>query len=173
MSMDYKKFIRDIPDYPKPGIIFKDITTMLKAPVVFTQALKDMVKPFAAGQVDKVLGIESRGFIFGAPIAQNLSAGFVPVRKEGKLPANRLSQEYTLEYGSSKVEIHTDAIEKGERVLIVDDVLATGGTAEAVCRLVERMGGQVMGLTFFIELDFLKGRQKFAGKEIFSLVRYA
>lgn len=170
--MDYKKFIRDIPDYPKPGIVFKDITTMLKAPVVFTQALRDMAKPFVEGKVDKVLGIESRGFIFGAPIAQNLNAGFVPVRKEGKLPASRLSQEYTLEYGSSKVEIHTDAVERGERVLIVDDVLATGGTADAVCQLVERMGGHVLGFSFFIELTFLNGRQKLGDHVIHSLVSY-
>lgn len=170
--MDYKNFIRDVPDYPKPGIIFKDITTMLKAPLVFLQSLKDMAKPFAEGKIDKVLGIESRGFIFGAPLAQILHAGFVPVRKEGKLPAHRLSQEYTLEYGSSKVEIHMDAVEKGERVLIVDDVLATGGTAEAVCKLVTRMGAEVVGLSFFIELDFLQGRKKFPEHTIHSLVRY-
>lgn len=170
--MDYKNFIRNVPDYPKPGIIFKDITTMLKAPLVFSQALKDMAKPFIDGKIDKVLGIESRGFIFGAPLAQMLQAGFVPVRKEGKLPAERIAEKYVLEYGSSVVEIHTDAINRGERVLIVDDVLATGGTAEAVCKLVTRMGGVVVGLSFFIELDFLQGCKKFPDHTIHSLVHY-
>lgn len=170
--MDYKKFIRDIPDYPRPGVVFKDITTMLKKPEIFKHVIAAMAEKFRGTGVTKVCGIESRGFIFGAPLALALDAGFVPVRKEGKLPWTRLSQEYTLEYGTGKVEIHTDAVEKGEKILIVDDVLATGGTVDAVCQLVNRIGGQVVGLAFFIELEFLRGRGKFPDMEIYSLVRY-
>ena len=170
--MDYKKYVRDVPDYPKPGIIFKDITPMLKDQTVFSKVVLSMAEKFRGAGIHKLCGIESRGFIFGAPLALELNAGFIPARKEGKLPAARLSQEYMLEYGTSKIEIHTDAIERGEKILIVDDVLATGGTAEAVCNLIERMGGQIVGLAFFIELNFLNGRKKFPNQQITSLIQY-
>ncbi len=164
--------IRDIPDFPKPGIVFKDITPLL-ADAGALEEVVDALTAFAE-KVDAqaVAGIESRGFIFGAPIALRLSVPFVPIRKPGKLPYTTVREEYELEYGSGAIEMHTDALSSGSRVLIVDDLLATGGTAAAAVRLVERVNGQVCGLAFVIELAFLHGRQMLKGREVLTLVRY-
>jgi len=167
--MDYKSFIRDIPDYPKKGIVFKDITTLLKDATALTAVVTDLKAHYQNQGITKICGIESRGFIFGAPLAYALGVGFVPVRKQGKLPWTTYSQEYTLEYGTDKLEIHIDAVEKGEKVLVVDDLLATGGTAKAT---LQRVGAHVAGLAFLTELTFLPGRQVLQGYEIFSLVKY-
>jgi adenine phosphoribosyltransferase len=164
--------IREIPDFPKPGILFYDITTLLKDAAAFRQAIDLMVEPYADDRVDIVVGMESRGFIFSAPMALELEAGLVPVRKLGKLPAETLSVEYALEYGSNTLEIHRDAIEAGQRVLIVDDLLATGGTVRGTIELVERLGGEVVGLAFLVELDFLKGRDRLTGRRVTSVIRY-
>jgi adenine phosphoribosyltransferase len=164
--------IREIPDFPKPGILFYDITTLLKEPGPYRAAIDAMLAPYAAEQVDVVVGMESRGFIFSAPMAYQLGAGLVPVRKLGKLPAETVSVEYALEYGSNTLEIHRDAIQPGQRVLIVDDLLATGGTAAAAVKLVETLGGRVAALAFLIDLAFLNGRAKLAGYEVFSLIEY-
>ena len=164
--------IRDVPDFPKPGIVFKDITPLLADPVALSTVIDEIVVGLGRGTVDKVVGIEARGFIVAAPVAYHMAAGFVPVRKRGKLPHETESETYTLEYGEETLEIHRDAIAKGERVAIVDDVLATGGTAEATARLVERLGGVIAGMGFVIELDFLKGRERLGGREVFSLLRY-
>ncbi|HBF12529.1 MAG TPA: adenine phosphoribosyltransferase [Deltaproteobacteria bacterium] len=169
---DFKKIIRDVPDFPKPGIVFKDITPLLQDPKVFTRVVHIFGDRYAGAKIDKIVGIESRGFIFGAPLSVHLGIGFVPVRKKGKLPWTTLSQEYALEYGTDELEIHVDSIGKGERVLIVDDLLATGGTVEAVCKLVEKQGGTVGSLAFVVELEFLKGRDKLKNRDIFSIVRY-
>lgn len=163
-------YIRTIKDFPKPGIGFKDITTLLKEPQAFAQAVDLMAAHFREKPVQKVIGIESRGFIFGAPLALQLGAGFVPARKPKKLPAAILREEYQLEYGTDAIEMHLDAITQGENVAVVDDLLATGGTAHAVRRLVERLGGKLVGFAFLIELDFLQGRQKLAGHDILSLI---
>jgi adenine phosphoribosyltransferase len=160
IMLDLKTLIREVPDFPKPGINFYDITTLLKDPAGLAAVLQALRKPFEGEQIDIVVGIEARGFMFAPSIAQALNAGFVPVRKPGKLPAAVESEEYALEYGFDRLEIHRDAIQPGQRVLIVDDVLATGGTAAAVCNLVKRVGGDLRGLSFVIELDFLNGRQK-------------
>jgi adenine phosphoribosyltransferase len=170
--MELKKIIRDVPDFPKKGIVFRDITTMLKDKAALAQAVMEMAGHFRDDSVDLVVGIESRGFIFGAAIAVELDAGFVPARKPGKLPAKAMREEYSLEYGTDSLEIHEDAIEEGKRVLIVDDLLATGGTASAACRLVEKLGGKITGLLFLVELDFLKGREKLGEKRIVSLINY-
>lgn len=170
--MDYKNIIRDVPDYPKPGIVFKDITTLLKDPVAFGQVIGDLKARFTGHRISKICGIESRGFIFGAPLAYALGVGFVPVRKHGKLPWTKISQEYTLEYGTDKLEIHTDAVAKGEKVLIVDDLLATGGTARAVCNLLTTMQADIAGLAFLTELTFLNGRELLKGFEVTALVSY-
>ncbi len=167
---ELERHIRTIKDFPKPGIGFKDITTLLKEPRVFAQAVDFMAAHFRSRQVQKVLGIESRGFIFGAPLALQLGAGFVPARKPKKLPAAVLREEYALEYGTDAIEIHVDAIAQGERVIVIDDLLATGGTASAAGRLVEKSGGRLLGFAFLIELDFLHGRQKLAGYDILSLI---
>lgn len=153
------KLIRDVPDFPEPGIVFKDFTPLLRDPRGLALAIELMVNPFRSTDVDLVVGAESRGFIFGIAMAQALSAGFVPLRKPGKLPAERTSIDYTLEYGSSRLEIHTDAIQPGQRVLMVDDLLATGGTMAAACELVKRMRGDIVGITVLIELTFLLGRE--------------
>lgn len=166
-----KKLIRDVPDFPKPGIVFKDITTLLKDPVGLRRTLGLLSVLCGDCVVDKVIAIESRGFIFGAALADRLGAGFVPVRKPGKLPAATERATYDLEYGSDSVEIHADALGKGERVLIVDDVIATGGTAAAVGSLVARLGGEVAAYVFLVELTFLKGRERLAG-DVRSLIRY-
>jgi adenine phosphoribosyltransferase len=164
--------IRDVPDYPKPGIVFKDITTLLRDPVLFRRALDLMAVLCGDLQVDKVVAIESRGFILGGALARQLGAGFVPVRKPGKLPWRCRKASYELEYGSDSLEIHEDAVAAGERVLIVDDVIATGGTAKAVAGLVEEMGGTVSALVFLVELCFLSGRERLEGREVRSLIRF-
>ena len=170
--MDLSKMIRDVPDFPIEGILFKDITTLTKNPEAFAQAVDEMIAPFADKEIDSVVAIESRGFIFGAPIALRLSAGFIPVRKEGKLPADTIKAEYSLEYGSNVLEMHKDAIQPGQHVLIVDDLLATGGTAKATIDLVESLGGEVVGVTFLIDLTFLHGIAKLEGYEVFSVIQF-
>ncbi len=171
--MDHlKATIREIPDWPKKGILFYDITTLLKKGAAFKEAIDGLIAPYKEKKVDLVLGVEARGFIFAPSVACALGAGFVPVRKPGKLPAPTHKVTYDLEYGSDCLEIHQDAIEPGQRVLIVDDLIATGGTAKAVAEMVEKMGGTVVGLAFVIELAFLNGRRKLAGREIISLLTY-
>ena len=165
--------IRDVPDFPKPGIMFKDITPLLLDPERFRRALELMAAPFGGSKVQRVVSIESRGFLLGAPIALLLEAGLVPIRKPGKLPAARGRVEYTLEYGTDALEMHRDAVGQGDRVLIVDDVLATGGTAEAAAKLVRAHGAQVVGFTFLIELDFLKGRERLRNERVEALLHYA
>lgn len=165
--------IRDVPDFPKPGIMFKDITPLLLDPGRFRRALELMAAPFGGSKVRRVVSIESRGFLLGAPIALLLEAGLVPIRKPGKLPAARSRVEYTLEYGTDALEMHRDAVGQGDRVLIVDDVLATGGTAEAAAKLVRAHGAQVVGFTFLIELDFLKGRERLRNERVEALLHYA
>lgn len=169
---DLRAKIREIPDFPKPGILFYDITTLLKDPAGFREAIDLMLEPYRGEKIDVVVGMESRGFIFAAPMAYQLGAGFVPVRKLGKLPAEVISVEYALEYGSNTLEIHRDAIEPGQRVLIVDDLLATGGTVRGTIELVERLRGEVVGLAFLVELDFLKGRDRLVGHRVTSVIRY-
>jgi adenine phosphoribosyltransferase len=164
--------IREIPDFPKPGILFYDITTLLKDATAFRESIDLMMEPFRKEKVDIVVGMESRGFIFSAPMAYELGAGLVPVRKLGKLPAETLSIEYALEYGSNTLEIHRDAIQPGQKVLIVDDLLATGGTVHGTIELVERLKGNVVGLAFLVELDFLKGRDRLEGRRVTSVVKY-
>lgn len=164
--------VRDVPDFPKPGIVFKDITPLLADPVALSIAIDEMVVGLGRGTVDKVVGIEARGFIVAAPVAYHMAAGFVPVRKAGKLPWETASRRYSLEYGEETLEIHRDAIEPGERIALVDDVLATGGTAEATAHLIETLGGRVVGMAFLIELEFLKGRERLGDYEMLSLLRY-
>jgi adenine phosphoribosyltransferase len=165
--------IRDIPDWPRPGVVFKDITPLLAEPRAFTYAVDALADRFGATPVDRVVGVEARGFLFAAPVAYRFGAGLVPVRKAGKLPWHIEQQEYVLEYGTDILEMHRDAIHPGQRVLIVDDVLATGGTAAATARLVERLGGQVIGFGFVIELEFLAGRQQLGDYDLVSLISYA
>jgi adenine phosphoribosyltransferase len=164
--------IRDIPDFPKPGVTFKDITPLLADPVAFSTAVDAIVVSFGRGTIDKVVGIEARGFIIAAPVAYHFGAGFVPLRKPGKLPYETVSEAYELEYGTESLELHVDAFSPGDRVLIVDDVLATGGTAKAACNLVEQAGGTVAGLAFVIELAFLKGSERLNGYDYTSLLQY-
>jgi adenine phosphoribosyltransferase len=171
--MDHlKSLIREVPDYPKPGILFYDITTLLKDAQGLKSVIDGLHEKTAPLKVDRVVGIEARGFIFGPALAYALGTGFVPIRKPKKLPAPTERQDYALEYGIDTIEIHRDAIEPGQRVLIVDDVLATGGTAAAAALLIEKLGGVVAGLSFVIELEFLNGRAKLPGRHIDSLVRY-
>jgi len=172
LTIDLKQMIRSVPDFPKPGINFFDITTLLKEPAGLKATIDALAGPYADARIDAVVGIESRGFILGAAVAQQIGAGFIPVRKPGKLPAKALKEVYELEYGKDAVEIHADAIEKGQRVLIVDDVLATGGTAAATTRLVKQLGGKLHGLAFLIELSFLNGKSKLAGEQVFSVLQY-
>src|SRR5919106_6117257 len=167
-----RSLIRDVPDFPHKGIVFKDITPLLADEVAFSTAIDLIVVRFGRGTVDKVVGIEARGFILSSPVAYHFGAGFVPVRKAGKLPWDTSAEQYELEYGTETLEIHTDAFQPGERVLIVDDVLATGGTARATARLVERLGGKVVGIACLIELTFLKGREQLEGYEVLSLLSY-
>jgi len=164
--------IRDIPDFPKPGVVFKDITPLLADPAAFSTAVDAIVVSYGRGTIDKVVGIEARGFIIAAPVAYHFGAGFVPLRKVGKLPYDTISETYELEYGTETPEVHADAFEAGDRVLIVDDVLATGGTAKAACNLVEHSGATVAGLAFVIELEFLKGSAKLDGYDYMSLLQY-
>lgn len=167
-----KALIRDVPDFPQEGIVFKDITPLLADEIAFSTVIDLIVVHFGRGNVDKVVGIEARGFILASPVAYHFGAGFVPVRKKDKLPWQTEAAEYELEYGTATLEIHRDAIAPGERVLIVDDVLATGGTARATADLVERIGGKVVGIACLIELGFLQGRSKLDGYDLFTLVSY-
>ena len=170
--MDLAAYIRDVPDFPKEGIVFKDITPLLKDVAAFGAAIDQMTEPYKDGPPDLIVAVESRGFIFATPMAQELGCGFAPVRKPGKLPSEPASRTYELEYGSDEVEIHVDAVETGDRVLIVDDLLATGGTAAATAELVEGLGGVVSGLAFLVELDFLNGRSKLQNYEVHSIIHY-
>ncbi|OGS22067.1 MAG: adenine phosphoribosyltransferase [Elusimicrobia bacterium RIFOXYA2_FULL_39_19] len=170
--MDIKKLIRDVPDFPKKGIIFKDITPLLKDKKAFSLSIDLLAKKYKNKRIDKIISMESRGFIFGSALAYKLKCGFVPVRKKGKLPWKTRSVSYDLEYGTDTLEIHQDAFSKGENILIVDDVLATGGTAKAVTSLVKKTGAKLVGLCFLIELSFLKPRTKIKDIEIFSLITY-
>ncbi|NYE58738.1 adenine phosphoribosyltransferase [Carboxydothermus ferrireducens] len=170
--MDLKKYIYDIPDFPSPGIIFRDITPLLQNPETFRRTVELLAEKVEELKLTHVVAIESRGFMFGAPLAYKLGLGFVPVRKGGKLPRESISVSYDLEYGSNTLEIHTDALKPGDRVVIVDDVLATGGTMKATVELCEKLGAQVEALLFVIELLPLKGREKLAGKKVISLVQY-
>lgn len=167
-----KKLIREVPDFPKPGINFYDITTLLKDPNGLKETIDALAEQFKGEQIDTVIGVESRGFIFAAPLAYHLGAGFVPVRKPKKLPAEKVSVSYDLEYGQDTLEVHKDAVGEGHKVLIVDDLLATGGTAKAVVDLVEGLGGEIVGLLFVVELDFLNGREKFNSYEVRALINY-
>jgi adenine phosphoribosyltransferase len=172
MPADLKKYIRSIRDFPIKGVMFRDITTLLKDPIAVRETLNKLITFVGGQKVDKVVAVESRGFIFGSMLANELEAGFVPVRKPGKLPAETESQTYQLEYGLDKIEIHKDAIQSGDKILIHDDLLATGGTAEATCKLVEKLGGEVVQLSFIIELTFLNGREKLRNYKINSLITY-
>lgn len=171
--MDLKSKIRAIPDFPKPGILFYDITTLLADPAASREVIDRLAEPYADQKVDKVVGIESRGFIFGAPLAERLGVGFVPVRKPGKLPAESIEESYDLEYGANTLCIHKDAIAPGERVLVIDDLLATGGTMAATAKLIQRLEGEIVALACVIELLFLNGREKLKGLPVFSVLTYA
>lgn len=164
--------LRDVPDFPKPGILFKDITPLLADAEALRDATRAMADPYRDDRVDRIVGIESRGFILGACVARELSAGFIPVRKPGKLPAAKTSIEYALEYGTDKLEVHTDACDRAARILIVDDVLATGGTASATCELMERVGAKIVGLSFLIVLDFLKGRDRLRERRLETVLSF-
>ena len=170
--MDLKQHIRHVPDFPKPGILFYDITTLLRNAEGLRKTIDTLANPYAADRIDVVVGIESRGFILGAAVAERLGAGFIPVRKPGKLPAKAIKETYDLEYGKDALEIHADAVERGQRVLIVDDVLATGGTAAAAVQLVRKAGGELHGLAFLIELLALKGKSKLTGENVYSVLQY-
>jgi len=173
--MDIKPLIRTIPDYPKPGIQFRDITTLLLDPDGVRSAVTQLAEPFGGGQIQKVAGVEARGFIFGLAVALELDVGFVPIRKPGKLPWETVGEDYQLEYGSNRVEIHRDAIQADERILLVDDLIATGGTAEAAIRVIERIGGKVEGCAFVIELPDLGGRNRIEadGRQILSICSFS
>ncbi len=166
-----EKYIRDVPDFPKEGIVFKDITPLLSNIDALRQAVAELAQPYESQKIDIVTGIESRGFIFGSMLADKLGAGFVPIRKPGKLPAKTISQSYELEYGTDEVEIHADAVKPGDKVLMFDDLLATGGTMAAGCELVKKLGGEIVGVAFVIELCFLNGRDKLSEYDILSLIK--
>jgi adenine phosphoribosyltransferase len=167
---DLRSFVKDVPDFPEPGVLFRDITPLLASPLAFQLAIHEMAKPFRDQHVQKVLGIEARGFMFGAALARELSVGFVPMRKPGKLPRETVKMSYGLEYGKDCLELHKDALEPDEHVLIADDVLATGGTAEAAVRLVEQLGARVDGLSFLIELGALAGRGKLGDRRVHAVL---
>ena len=171
-AADYKKAIRDVPDFPKKGILFKDITTLLTQGDLFRKVIDEFADHYKSKKIDKIVGIESRGFIFGSALAYKLGAGIVPVRKKGKLPHKTVQATYQLEYGTDTLEMHEDALDGGARVLVVDDLLATGGTAKATAELVKKVGGTIAGYAFLIELEFLKGRKNLDGYDIFSLIQY-
>ena len=171
-SINYHALIREVPDFPKPGILFYDITTLLKNAAAVQSLADELTARYQSGRVDKVVGIESRGFIFAGILAVRLGAGFVPVRKPGKLPADCYEVKYSLEYGNNSLAVHRDAVGMGERVLIVDDLLATGGTAEATVHLVRQLGGVIVGLDFLVELKSLNGRKKLAGYDVHSTITY-
>ena len=170
--MDLKAHIRHVPDFPKPGVLFYDITTLLRVPAGYRATIDALATPYQGQGIEVVVGIESRGFILGAAVAERLGAGFIPIRKPGKLPAGAIRESYALEYGTDALEIHLDAVNRGQRVLIVDDVLATGGTAAAATKLVADLGGELVGLVFLIELGFLSGRAKLAGQAVHSVLQY-
>lgn len=172
--MDFKQYIADIPDFPEKGIIFRDVTPLLKDQSAYKESIQEIAKWIKNlnVNVDVIAGPESRGFIFGCPVAYEVEAGFVPVRKPGKLPRETISEEYALEYGTNEVQIHADSIKPGENVVIVDDLLATGGTVEATVKLIERLGGHVVGIAFLIELEGLNGREKLSEYEVYSLLKY-
>jgi adenine phosphoribosyltransferase len=170
--MDLASKIRDVPDFPVEGILFKDITTLLKDPDAWQEAINRFLDRYETMNLELVVGIESRGFVFAAPVAFELGCGFVPVRKPGRLPAEILKEEYVLEYGVNALEIHTDAIQAGQQVLVMDDLLATGGTALATCKLVERLGGHVVEIACLVELDFLHGREKLKDYDVFSIIHF-
>lgn len=172
-TMDYKALIREVPDFPRPGILFYDITTLLKDARAFRAILDELAARYRGKRIDKIIGIESRGFILGGPLADRLKTGFVPVRKPGKLPADSFEVKYNLEYGSNSLAIHRDAVQMGEHVLIVDDLLATGGTAAATVHLLRQLGAEIVGLAFLVELTSLKGREKLDGCPIHSLISYS
>lgn len=172
MSDSLKKYIRSIPDFPKQGILFRDITTLLKDKTAFKKAIDGLSQVMKGKKVDYVIAVESRGFIFGAALAYKLGAGFVPVRKKGKLPAETICADYSLEYGTDSLEMHKDAINSNSKVLIVDDLLATGGTVAAVCQLAEKVKAKIAGIVFLIELCDLKGRDKLKGYPVYSLIQY-
>ncbi len=169
---ELRKYIVDVPDFPKPGVVFKDITPVLCNPRIYEAVIGLMYEEFRDAGIDLVLGVESRGFFFAAPLALKLDRGFIPVRKPGKLPRERISAAYALEYGLDALELHSDAVSHGQKVLLVDDVLATGGTISACAELVRKLGGRVAGFCFLMELGFLKGREKLAGERVFSLLKY-
>ncbi|MCM8765423.1 MAG: adenine phosphoribosyltransferase [Candidatus Omnitrophica bacterium] len=169
---NFKRYIRSIPDFPRKGILFRDITTLLKRPKIFKKAVDILSHRYVGKKIDRVVSVEARGFIFGSVLAYKLNAGFVPVRKKGKLPAETLELTYSLEYGEDTLTIHKDALKKGERVLIVDDLLATGGTIKAVSELVERLGGKIIECVFLIELTSLRGRERLGKYPVFSLIKY-
>jgi adenine phosphoribosyltransferase len=171
-SIDLRDSIRDIPDFPKPGIMFKDITPLLSNPQAFRSAIEQLEEQFRGRGIDVIAAAEARGFIFGAPLAMQMCAGFVPIRKPGKLPYATIAQEYQLEYGNDRLEVHTDALSAGHRVLLLDDVLATGGTMRACCDLVQKTGAEVVACAFVIELSFLHGRDRLKPFEVFSLISY-
>lgn len=166
------QLVRDIPNFPEPGIIFKDITPVLKHPQALKEVVDLMTEHARMLKPDVIAGIESRGFVFGLPIAINLGLGFIPIRKLGKLPGEKIAEEYALEYGTNTVEMHTDAVEPGQRVVVIDDLLATGGTAAASARLIERLGGVVAGFSFLIELTYLEGRKNLRGYDVYTLIQY-
>ena len=172
--MPIKSRIRTVPHYPKPGVMFRDITTLLKDPVGLRITVDELVRRYVDAHIDKVAGIESRGFILAAPLAYALGKGFVPIRKKGKLPAETIGHDYELEYGTDRIEIHTDAIENGEKILLVDDLIATGGTAEAACKLIEKMGGEIIECCFIIDLPDLGGRARLEkhGQKVFALCEF-
>jgi len=170
--MNYKKLIREVPNFPKPGILFYDVTTLLKDRAAFKSIIGDLTALYRGHNVAKIVGIESRGFILGAPLAHQLGAGFVPVRRPGKLPADIFEVKYNLEYGSNSLAVHRDSVAMGERVLIVDDLLATGGTAGATVNLIRQLGGEIVGLAFLVELMALKGREQLNGYEVQALIQY-
>ncbi len=172
MDTDIKKYIRTVKDFPKKGIMFRDITTLLKAPVGLKISFNALLEFTEGLKIDKVVGIESRGFMLAAMLAERLNAGFVPIRKPGKLPAETVKEEYSLEYGTDAIEIHKDSIEPGESILLHDDLLATGGTAKAAVNLIEKLGGKIVQVSFIIELSFLKGRERLKGYDVRSLVDY-
>ena len=172
LSSHLQTVIRDIPDFPKPGIIFKDITPVLADPRLFRSTIDYFAELYAGRHIDVVVGMESRGFLFGAPLALELSAAFVPARKPGKLPYKNVGVEYDLEYGSARLEMHIDAIEEGQRVLVLDDLLATGGTAMATCQLVQQLGGEVVACCFVVELGFLNGRARLGAVPVESIIHY-
>jgi adenine phosphoribosyltransferase len=170
--MDLKKYIRDVPDFPKKGILFKDITVLIKNPAAFKHAIDAIVERYKGETIDKIVSVEARGYIFGGALAYMFNCGFVPVRKPGKLPGETVAMDYTLEYGTNRVEIHKDGIQQGDKVLVFDDLLATGGTVHATCKLVEQLGGEIVGCVFLINLKFLSGTEKLKGYPVFSLIEY-